>query len=79
MEKEIATQDSCLDNLMDRGAWQATVHGIVELDMTEHTHTPKILRVKLKGIIFPVVTYGCESWIIKRAEHRRIDAFEPWC
>ena len=28
---------------------------------------------------FPVVTYGCESWTIKKAEHRRIDAFELWC
>ena len=30
----------------------------------------------IKGIIFPVVMYGCESWTIKKAEHRRIDAFE---
>jgi len=30
-------------------------------------------------IVFPVVTYGYESWIIKEAEHRRIDAFELWC
>ena len=28
---------------------------------------------------FPVVMYGCESWTIKKAEHQRIDAFEPWC
>ena len=32
----------------------------------------------VKAMIFPVVTYGCESWIIKKAEHRRIDAFELW-
>ena len=32
----------------------------------------------VKAIIFPVVTYGCESWIIKKAEGRRIDAFELW-
>ena len=32
-------QDSCLENSMDRGAWQATVHGVAELDTTEHTHT----------------------------------------
>jgi len=30
-------------------------------------------------MFFPVVTYGCESWTIKKAEHRRIDAFELWC
>ena len=33
----------------------------------------------VKGIVFPVVMYGCESWTIKRAECRRIDAFELWC
>ena len=31
-----------------------------------------------KAVVFPVVTYGCESWTIKKAEHRRIDAFELW-
>ena len=30
-------------------------------------------------MIFPVVMYGCESWTVKKAEHRRIDAFELWC
>ena len=33
----------------------------------------------IKGMVFPVVTYGCESWTIKKAEHRRIDAFKLWC
>ena len=33
----------------------------------------------VKAMIFTVVMYGCESWIIKKAEHRRIDAFELWC
>ena len=37
-------------------------------------------KVRLvKAMFFPVVMYGCESWTIKKAEHRRIDAFEPWC
>ena len=36
-------------------------------------------KVRLvKAMIFPVVMYGCESWTIKKAEHRRIDAFELW-
>ena len=30
-------------------------------------------------MVFPVITYGCESWTIKKAEHPRIDAFELWC
>ena len=33
----------------------------------------------VKATVFPVVTYGCESWTVKKAEHRRIDAFELWC
>ena len=33
----------------------------------------------VKVMVFPVVIYGCESWTIKKAEHRRIDAFELWC
>ena len=37
-------------------------------------------KVRLvKAMVFPVVTYGCKSWTIKKAEHRRIDAFELWC
>ena len=32
-----------------------------------------------KAMVFPVVMYGCESWTIKKAEHRRMDAFELWC
>ena len=37
-------------------------------------------KVRLvKAMVFPVVMYGCESWMVKIAEHRRIDAFELWC
>ena len=41
------------------------------------TLTTKVYLVQ--SMVFPVVMYGCESWTIRRAEHRRIDAFEPWC
>ena len=33
----------------------------------------------VKAMVFPVVMYGCESWTVKKAEHRRIDGFELWC
>ena len=37
-------------------------------------------KVRLvRAMVFPVVMYGCESWTVKRAERRRIDAFELWC
>ena len=41
-----------------------------------------ILLTKLhlvKAMVFPIVMYGCDSWTIKKSEHRRIDAFELWC
>ena len=50
------------------------------------THIDSILKrrditlsTKVKAMVFPVVMYGCDSWSIKKAEHRRIDAFELWC
>ena len=53
------------------------------------THLDSILRCRViifptkvhlvEAIVFPVVKYGCESWTIKKVEHRRLDAFEPWC
>ena len=52
---------------------------------TELPGSPKLYALKvvysseLINKVFPVVMYGCESWSIKRAEHRRIDAFELWC
>ena len=33
----------------------------------------------VKAMVFPVVMYGCESWTVKKAEHRKTDAFELWC
>ena len=39
-----------------------------------------LTKVRLvKAMVFPVVMYGCEHWTTKKAEHRRIDAFEVWC
>ena len=53
------------------------------------THLDSILKSRdvtlltkvgvVKAMIFPVVTYGWESWTLKKAEHQRIDAFELWC
>ena len=41
---------------------------------------PLPTKVRLvKAMLFPVVMYGCESWTVKKAERRRIDAFELWC
>ena len=51
-----------------------TYYGIKSRDITLPT------KVRLvKAMVFPVVMYGCESWTAKKAERRRIDAFELWC
>ena len=53
------------------------------MDLTEaeenHMIQFKTKVCLVKSMLFPVVMYGCESWTIKKAEHRRIDAFELWC
>ena len=56
--------------------------------MTERLNCDNILKSRditlpakvhmVKAMVFPVVMYGCESWIIKKAERQRIDAFELW-
>jgi len=43
-------------------------------DITLSTNVPLV-----KAMVFPIVMYGCENWTIKKAECRRIDAFEQWC
>ena len=43
-----------------------------------HMTLPTKVRL-VKAMVFPVVMYGCESWTVKKAEHRRIDALELWC
>ena len=42
------------------------------------TGLPAKVRL-VKAMVFPVVTYGCGSWAVKKAEHQRIDGFELWC
>ena len=48
--------------------------------MLKSRDIPLPTKVRLvKAMVFPVVMYGCESWTVKKAEHRKMDAFEPWC
>ena len=59
------------------------VQGTLKSLLQHHSSKASILRHSaffiVKAMVFPVVTYGCESWTIKKAEHRRIDGFELQC
>ena len=53
---------------------------MINLDIYSKADITLSTKVHLvKAMVFPVVMYGCESWTIKKAEHWRIDALEPWC
>ena len=68
-------------NLSDLAAALLVRKVVINLDSIlksrDITLSTKVCLVK--AIVFPVVMYGCESWMVKKAEHQRIDAFELWC
>ena len=64
-----------LDSITDSGKAITNLDSV--LKSTDITLLTKVHIVK--AMVFPVVMYGCESWTLKKAEHRRIDAFELWC
>ena len=61
--------------------WGAIVFSMTNLDSILKSRDVTLsTNVHLvKAMVFPVVMYGCESWTIKKAKHRRIDGFELWC
>ena len=67
---------------MTHPSWVALhgmVHSFIELDKAViHVISLPTKVCLVNAMIFPVVMYGCESWTIKKAEHRRIDVFELW-
>ena len=57
--------------------WKESYEQLSILKSRDITLSTKVYLVK--AMVFPVVIYGCESWTLKKAEHRRIGAFELWC
>ena len=74
-------QCPCLENPRDGGAWWAAIYGVAQswTRLKRLSSSSKYTLHLAKAMVFPVVTYGCESWTIKKAEHQRIDALELWC
>ena len=58
--------------------WKKSCDNLDSILKSRDITLPRKVHV-VKAMVFPVVMYGCESWTIKKAEHRRIDAFELWC
>ena len=71
------------------GDYSREIKGRLLLGRKAMTNIDSILKIRditlptkvhlVKAMVFPVIMYGCESWTVKKAEHRRIDAFELWC
>ena len=64
-----------------KDAWLLGRKAMINLDSIIKSQDITLLtKVHIvKAMVFPVVMYGCDSWTIRKAEHRRIDAFELWC
>ena len=94
-ESEVAQSCLTLSDPMDCSPPDSSIHGIFQARVLEwgaiafsndqsrqHIKKQRHLSTKVrlvKAMVFPVVMYGYESWTIKKAECRRIDAFELWC
>ena len=61
----------------EKSGWKVMINLDSILKNRDITLSTKVCL--MKAMVFPVVMYGCESWTIKKAEHRRIDAFKLWC
>ena len=66
--------------VLHQGDFVPNRHLVMSTDILKSKDVTLSTKVHLvKAMVFPVVMYGCERWIIKKAECRRIDAFELWC
>ena len=58
--------------------WLSILHTVMSILKSRDITLPTKVHI-VKAVAFPVVVYGCESWTVKKAEHRRTDIFELWC
>ena len=87
--KQCQTLFSVCDKITADGDCSHEIKRRLLLRRKAMTHLDSILKSRditlltkvylVKAMVFPVVMYGCESWTVKKAERRRIDAFEVWC
>ena len=75
---QITADVDCSHKLKDACSFEESYHKPKQC-IRKQRHTLLTKAHIVKAMAFPVVMYGCESWTIKKAEHRRMDAFELWC
>ena len=74
---KLLTDGECSHEMKMLTPWEASYNQPRQhIKKQRHYFAKKVCLVK--AMVFPVVMYGCESWTVKKAEHRRINAFEPW-
>ena len=73
---KITADGDCSHEIMLLGRKAMT--NLASVPKSRSTTLPTKVRI-VKSMVFPVVTYRCESWTVKKAEHRSIDTFELWC
>ena len=76
---KITADGDCRDEIKRRLLLGRKVMTDLESILKSRGNTLPTKVCLVKAMVFPVVMYGCESWTIKKAEHRRTDAFELWC
>ena len=78
-KKSLAADGNCSHEIKRRLLLGRKVMTNLDSILKSRDITLKTKVCLVKAMVFPVVTYGCESWTVKKAEHWRIDAFELWC
>ena len=79
LDSKITADGDCSHEIQRRLLLRKKVMTNLDSILKSRDITLSIKVLLVKAMVFPVVMYGCESWTIKKAEHRRIHAFELWC
>ena len=75
---QVTADGDCSHEIKTLVLWKKTMTNLDSI--LKNKEITLLTKVHLgKAMVFPVVMYGCESWIIEKAEHQRTDAFELWC
>ena len=76
---KITADGDCSHEIKRHGLLESKVMTYLDSILKSRDITLPTMVCLVKAMVFPVVMYGCESWTVKKAEHRKIDAFELWC